>query len=260
MTSEFTITTLHPRVLQIGNTAGDCCTLVLGDTHALLFDTMRGIGDLKAQVSSLTDLPLIVVNSHGHFDHMGGNVQFEKVYMDPKDFQIPVKTLDILAEIERNVHQELCLARESMCKSHQLLALEPGTVFDLGGVSAKVLALPGHTAGSIGLYLPELRLVLAGDAVSPTMCLFYPDSVGLKTYQQTLNLLMEMDFDSFIQGHYKILFPKSMLDKFYACTLLPGTKRGLEYINTQVPEYKGKLYMLELRNPEIDSMICLIDA
>ncbi len=66
---EFAQTALRPHIIQIENTIGNCCTLVLGREKALLFDTMTGLGDLKGYVERLTDLPLTVVNSHGHFDH-----------------------------------------------------------------------------------------------------------------------------------------------------------------------------------------------
>ena len=53
--------------------------LILGDKQALLFDTGLGIGDIRRVVLSLTSLPIVVVNSHTHNDHVGGNWQFEHV-------------------------------------------------------------------------------------------------------------------------------------------------------------------------------------
>ena len=54
--------------------------LILGTEKAILFDTGIGIGDMKTVVSQLTTLPIIVVNSHTHYDHVGGNHQFDVVY------------------------------------------------------------------------------------------------------------------------------------------------------------------------------------
>jgi glyoxylase-like metal-dependent hydrolase (beta-lactamase superfamily II) len=50
--------------------------LILGHDRALLFDTGMGIGDLKSVVRSLTSLPVVVLNSHTHNDHVGGNWLF----------------------------------------------------------------------------------------------------------------------------------------------------------------------------------------
>src|ERR1700752_4743315 len=59
--------------------------LIVGHARALLFDTGMGIGDLKALTSKLTTLPVTVLNSHTHNDHVGDNWQYDTVYgMDTK--------------------------------------------------------------------------------------------------------------------------------------------------------------------------------
>ncbi len=60
-------------------------SLIIGQTSALLIDTGYGFGHLARFVRSLTDLPLTVVNTHGHFDHVGGNFQFDQVWMAPAE-------------------------------------------------------------------------------------------------------------------------------------------------------------------------------
>ena len=47
--------------------------LILGQNKAVLFDTGMGISDLRATVQQLTKLPIIVLNSHTHDDHVGDN-------------------------------------------------------------------------------------------------------------------------------------------------------------------------------------------
>ena len=54
--------------------------LIIGKTQALLLDTGVGAGNVHAVVKELTDLPCMVVNSHHHYDHAGGNVWFDEVY------------------------------------------------------------------------------------------------------------------------------------------------------------------------------------
>ena len=57
------------------------CYLIEGDEKALLLDTGVGMGYLKKVVWQLTHKPLIVVNSHFHYDHAGGNLGFDEVYV-----------------------------------------------------------------------------------------------------------------------------------------------------------------------------------
>ena len=54
--------------------------LIAGENAALLFDTGMGIGDIRKVTTELTKLPIIVLNSHTHNDHVGGNWQFDSVY------------------------------------------------------------------------------------------------------------------------------------------------------------------------------------
>ena len=62
--------------------------LVTGTDKALVIDTMYGQEDLKEAVKNLTDLPLMLVNTHGHFDHTYGNLYFDKAYIHPADIGI----------------------------------------------------------------------------------------------------------------------------------------------------------------------------
>src|SRR5215469_8339243 len=47
--------------------------LILGDKKAVLFDTGMGISDIQKTVRGLTSLPVMVINSHTHNDHVGDN-------------------------------------------------------------------------------------------------------------------------------------------------------------------------------------------
>src|ERR1700690_4301482 len=60
--------------------------LIVGQQRALLFDTGMGIGDIKSVTAHLTQLPIVVLNSHTHDDHVGGNWQFDTVYGMDTDF------------------------------------------------------------------------------------------------------------------------------------------------------------------------------
>jgi hypothetical protein len=60
--------------------------LVLGDEKAALIDTGSGIGDIKKLVEGLTDLPVNIVNTHTHGDHIGGNHQFREILVFGSNF------------------------------------------------------------------------------------------------------------------------------------------------------------------------------
>src|SRR5215831_13636573 len=60
--------------------------LILGNRRALLFDTGMGIGKISEVVRELTKLPIAVLNSHTHFDHVGGNADFSDIYDEDTPF------------------------------------------------------------------------------------------------------------------------------------------------------------------------------
>ena len=62
--------------------------LVLGEEKALLIDSGFGLGSLKKVVDGLTDLPVVLVNTHGHPDHGGGNGEFGSPYLHPDDNEL----------------------------------------------------------------------------------------------------------------------------------------------------------------------------
>ena len=74
--------------------------LLIGKKKALLFDTGLGIKGLKKRIDKITKLPVEVINSHSHYDHIGNNHEFNKIIygknkralkIDPFDLQI-IKT------------------------------------------------------------------------------------------------------------------------------------------------------------------------
>lgn len=62
--------------------------LVAGKEKACVIDTMNGYNDLHAAVRQLTDKPLTVVNTHGHPDHIFGNVYFQEACMNHADAEL----------------------------------------------------------------------------------------------------------------------------------------------------------------------------
>lgn len=87
-----------------------------------------------------------------------------------------------------------------------------GQVLDLGGIHAEVISLAGHTKGSIGLLIPEERLLLAGDALNSCLWMFNYGALPISQLQQTLASVKALSFDTYLFGHSDKEIPKQMLD------------------------------------------------
>ena len=88
--SIYRFTEIYPNVFRIENSAVHM-DLLVGEHHALLFDTGYGFDDLHGLVRRITNLPLYVVNSHGHVDHAAGNWQFGEVFIHPADVPVCIE-------------------------------------------------------------------------------------------------------------------------------------------------------------------------
>ena len=62
--------------------------LLTGKRGAALIDTGFGMIDIREVVSTLTKLPVFVINTHGHFDHTGGNPLFDEIHIHPADMEV----------------------------------------------------------------------------------------------------------------------------------------------------------------------------
>ena len=210
----FEVRELEPGIYRIGN-SGVFMDLLVGSHHGLLFDTGYGYGDLKQVVRSLTDKPIYVVNSHGHVDHACGNEAFGGAYIHLLDMELCREhNGPALRQAELDAAQvplDFDLQAHLKLGTGKLQPVGEGDCFDLGGLSCHVVHLPGHTAGSIGLWCPEKRLLYVGDAMNCFVWLFLPEAQSLSTYIQSLHKAAALPFTHMIQSHEPDPVPKRKL-------------------------------------------------
>ena len=149
--------------------------LIVGNKRALLFDTGMGISDIKKVVEQLTTLPVVVLNSHTHNDHVGGNWEFETIYgMDTKFTRTNAKGSreDAQAEITPDqICGELPKGFDPKTYSTQpwtiAAFLKDDDWIDLGERNLEVIATPGHTPDAISLLDRANGLLFTGDTYYP---------------------------------------------------------------------------------------------
>lgn len=136
--------------------------LLEGEDKALLLDTGWGAGNLRSYVKGITHKPVMVVNTHGHLDHSGGNGEWEEVWMLP-GAETDLCTLD-KSPFDLN---RLPFPR------YQKRFLADGQVIDLGGRLITALDISAHSNGSVALLDPKNRLLFVGDELESAQVLFY---------------------------------------------------------------------------------------
>lgn len=209
----------HPLISEIAkdtylfNEFGLCNHyLLVGTERALLIDCGMGYYDLRATVERMTDKPYDVVITHGHPDHAGMMHQFERVYMNEKDLPLlpwAGRTDFDLNEFHWNnrLHvgdwsvwevTEDMINRGSL--DTQVLPLNEGDVFDLGGRRVTAHALPGHSAGHMYFIDDGSRIAFTGD------CCNYNSGTqfAASTFIRDLNRLLAgygVTYDRIFTGH-----------------------------------------------------------
>jgi glyoxylase-like metal-dependent hydrolase (beta-lactamase superfamily II) len=146
--------------------------LITGREQALLFDTGLGIGDIHSVAKQLTALPITVLNSHTHYDHVGGNHQFETVI--GRNHPYPRERSKGLSneEIGEYARGDWIWKPTPPGFSAEAYAtngweysrwVQENQFIDLGGVSLEVIYSPGHSPDSLVLVDHQRRLMFTGD-------------------------------------------------------------------------------------------------
>lgn len=164
--------------------------LIVGRERALLFDAGTGTRNIRPVVAKLTSLPLTVMVSHLHFDHLGGVANFasDRVAM----IDLPATRADVHDGRFRPGRYQYSGFVDGLAPPTFRVDdwLAPGSTIDLGGRRLTVLSTPGHTPTSAALYDADGRRLFIGDYIYPTTLYAFLPSASLSAYQATARRLL----------------------------------------------------------------------
>lgn len=159
-----------PGVRMIRDSDNDKMFLTCGTKECVLIDSGMGRGALRDYVAPFTrGLPLAVIFTHNHGDHIGQADQFIRTSTET------IGTAD-RAGLVRLLHSRG--VPDSVIDQH-VIAAHNGDRVDLGGRTLELYDAPGHTPGSIVIYDPAHGYLFSGDAFgsnSPTI----PDALWMQ--------------------------------------------------------------------------------
>ena len=200
--------------------------LILGKDKALLFDTGMGISDIRKLVSGLTALPVIVLNSHTHNDHVGGNWQFETIYSMDTEFSrqnAKGSTADAQDELAAG---QICgeLPKGFDAKTYRTKPwtitkyVHDGDKIDLGNRTLEIISTPDHTPDAICLRDPANGLLFTGDTYYPAAIWLYRPETDLDAYANSIARLAALapQVKTVIGSHNIPVAPPSVLSQLVA--------------------------------------------
>lgn len=227
---------ISERIYHIKDKLNVFSTLIVGKNMAILFDTSYGIGNLKIFVDDFVNVPYKVINSHGHVDHVGGNYQFEEVFIHQDDVELYIEhsNKEMRRQIlnmarSEGIISDLDFEDENINSEVKLKTIEEGKIFDLGDITIEVISMKGHTKGSIGLLIREEKILLAGDGANPFLWLFDKYATDVNTYIDTLTNLKKLDFEYILTSHSEVLLPKNRVDDFLNCAKNIDLKKSMPF-------------------------------
>ena len=255
---------VEPRIIRFKDPFGYLAHLVVGDSRALLVDSMGGHGNVRECVEAVCDLPVTVVATHSHYDHIMGAWRYEELWLeereaarlDREEWRAARAHEDAVARGVITGEEPWVLAE---CTRPEVKLLYEGQVFDLGGVCVEVVALPGHTVGCMGFLVRELGVLFTGDAVTPTMTIFFDEAADLATYRATLAKMSALPFERFYTSHHERTFLRESLVDFDACAAFCETDPGSVWVHSLFSFMTGRIHIYRGTNPESDDFLALIE-
>jgi glyoxylase-like metal-dependent hydrolase (beta-lactamase superfamily II) len=174
------------------------CWLVAGTERAVLLDTGLGVAPIRPVAQALTPVPVEAVNSHYHFDHTGGNAEFDRVAIHElgapllkagvppevrEGYLAYTSRLLAAAETYRDLDRDYFHLLSADSDPRPLPAdfvpelwrpspgivteeLHDGDVLDLGGRTLTVLHTPGHSPDSVCFLDDRDGLLFGGDTLN----------------------------------------------------------------------------------------------
>jgi len=157
---------MKTETLVVGSLGVNCLVIDCGNGEGVVVDPGAEPGRILSAVAKLNLKPVYVINTHGHFDHVGGNRDViaatgAKLLIHQSD----APQLQRAAEVGKMYG----LATENSPPPDQFL--EDGMTITAGTTSIRVIHTPGHTPGGCSLYLADRKLVITGDTL-------FADSIG----------------------------------------------------------------------------------
>lgn len=175
--------------------------LIVGEKKAVLFDSGFGIGRIDEVVRMLTPLPVMVLNSHTHYDHVGGNYAFANVLGIDSDYTrnsahgFPNSKMaaslapgQYCPPLPKGVTQEAYVIRPFQVTQ----IVSDGDVLDLGGRTLEVIATPGHTPDAVCLLDRGHREMFTGDTFYPGNLWLWVPETDLDAYQKSIERIAKL--------------------------------------------------------------------
>jgi len=144
-----------------------------------------------------------LINTHSHSDHIGGNAALQAAF--GCRIVIPAGIERMVAEWDTDA-MLLDAAKQRGERFAHDAVIEPGSEFEMGGMSWRALPAPGHDMEALIYYCAEKRILISGDALwQDGFGIIFGEVMGRKdalpATRSTLEMISRLAVDIVIPGH-----------------------------------------------------------
>ncbi len=173
--------------------------LVIGSRRAALVDTGLGTGNLRAVVEAVTRLPVVVLHTHGHGDHVGADALFDNHFLHPSEqsgidggYAFGKTAASRLAFLSSLLPEDPAAVAEIAGtlvegRAVRYRHLRDGDRIDLGGVVLDAVHIPGHTPGSVAFVDRRNGQAFTGDGIADIHWFDGTNASTVSAFRRTLD-------------------------------------------------------------------------
>ena len=195
---------------------GGNAAVILTDEGVVLVDakTEAVHEELLTKLRSLTDAPIkYLILSHNHADHSAGAARLQ---------ELGATIISSVAEAQRLASTAAVVPQ---------IGYQQFAELSIGGQRMELIQLCGHTSADTVVWLPEARVLIAGDLVTTPDAIpqitNYDDGGSWTDMVLALDALARLDFDLVIGGHGPVLTRAQFLAHRARITAISQRARAL---------------------------------
>ncbi len=197
------------------------CYLLCGSLFAVLIDTGLGVENLRLLTDRLTSLPILVLTTHVHWDHIGSHRWYDRWAVHESEAAWLNGAFPLsLSQVKANLLAFPCdfpptfdPHQYQLFQEAPSLLLHDGDQIDLGNRRIEVIHTPGHSPGHCCFYEADRQWLYSGDLVyEGCLDIFYPTTEPLQFYQ-SIQKIKHYPLQRILPGHHKLSVDCLLIDE-----------------------------------------------
>lgn len=147
------------QILNVGPLYVNCSIFSVND-KCIIFDPGDDFPEIDQYIERNKLTPLYILNTHGHFDHIGAVNDLKEKYNIP--FYVSKRDEQIMEDSAKQAAIFGLPARKSPIIDKNV---NDGDIFEIEGVKIKAIATPGHTPGGMCYLIENQNILISGDSL-----------------------------------------------------------------------------------------------